>query len=440
MKDIAIKIIIFIFTTGTINFSFAQNVSELKVDIGDKIPEDVVKIIEENGGEVGKPTIINFWATWCVPCIRELKTLNSILDETNEINVLSVTYEDEQKFSVLLESDSNFKSNNLTILSSDTLLIKYFPHRLIPHNIWVGEDGVVKYITGGKEITKKNIDLFIKGEELDVLFKKDALKFNMFEPLEVVDNDFIYRSVLTKRIPGAPSGLTFSKWGYADDKKFKRVFAFNSLLANMLWFAVDGGVHNANYYNTMRIETGDSLRFYPPKYAPLSFKRSDYKSEEDWRVENTHCFELTLPDYITDTLFFSYMLEDLKRNFLFEVEKMKDSIPCSVITCDKPNFQAPNPSDSTILVFDKNGLRAQNVSILYLFQYLNGRLKENLNDTPKDPPFIDKTGGMRISLTLDFKNGVPRYEDVKKLICERYGITITQQIDEYEITIIKDMS
>src|SRR5699024_1702514 len=227
MKDIAIKIIIFIFTTGTINFSYAQNENELKVDIGDEIPEKVVKIIEENGGKVGKPTIINFWATWCVPCIRELKTLNSILDETNEINVLSVTYEDEQKISTLLESDSNFKSNNLTILSSDTLLIKYFPHRLIPHNIWVGEDGVVKYITGGKEITKKNIDLFIKGEELDVLFKKDALKFNMFEPLEVVDNDFIYRSVLTKRIPGAPSGLTFSKWGYADDKKFKRVFALD---------------------------------------------------------------------------------------------------------------------------------------------------------------------------------------------------------------------
>ena len=88
MKGTVIKIIIFIFTTGTINFSFAQNVSELKVDIGDKIPEDVVKIIEENGGEVGKPTIINFWATWCVPCIRELKTLNGILDETNEINVL----------------------------------------------------------------------------------------------------------------------------------------------------------------------------------------------------------------------------------------------------------------------------------------------------------------------------------------------------------------
>lgn len=440
MKDTVIKIIIFILTIGAINFSYAQNDRELKVDIGNKIPKEVVKIIEESGGKVGKPTIINFWATWCVPCIRELKTLNSILDETNEINVLSVTYEDEKKVSAFLESDSSFQSNNLTILSSDTLLVKYFPHRLIPHNIWIGEDGIVQYITGGKEIAERNIDLFIKGDQLDVHIKKDAVEFNMFEPLEVVDNDFVYRSVLTKRTPGAPSGFTYSRWGYADDKNIKRVFAFNSLLSTMLWLAVDGGATLSNWYNTMRIETKDSLRFYSPKYAPISFKRSDYKSEQDWRVENTHCFELTLPDYITDTLFFSYMLEDLKRNFLFEVEKMKDSIPCSVITCDKASFQAPNPSDSTIFILDENGLRAQNVSILYLFQYLNDRLKENLYDTPKDPPFIDKTGGMRISLTLDFKNGKPRYEDVKKLICDRYGITITQQIDEYEITIIKDMS
>lgn len=440
MKDIAIKIIIFIFTTGTINFSYAQNENELKVDIGDEIPEEVVKIIEENGGKVGKPTIINFWATWCVPCIRELKTLNRILDETNEINVLSVTYEDEQKVSALLESDSNLKSNKLTILSSDTLLIKYFPHRLLPHNIWIGEDGVVKYITGGKEITEGNIDLFIKGEELDVYFKKDALKFNMSEPLEVVDNDFVYRSVLTKRSPGVPSGHVYSKWGYADDKKVKRAFAFNSPLSTMLWLAVDGGVNMANYFNTMRIETRDSLRFFSTGHAPESFAKSKYKTKQDWKVENTHCFELTLPDYITDTLFFSYMLEDLKRNFLFEVEKVKDSIPCSVITYDKANFQTPNPNDSTIFIFDKNGLRAQNVSVLYLLQFLNDRLKLNLNDIPKDPPFIDKTGGMRISLTLDFKNGVPRYEDVKKLLSEKYGISVTHQIDEYEITIIKDMS
>src|SRR5699024_10975624 len=169
----------------------------------------------------------------------------------------------------------------------------------------------------------------------------------------------------------APSGFTYSKWGYADDKNIKRVFAFNSLLSTMLWLAVDGGANMSNWYNTMRIETKDSLRFYSPKNAPLSFKQSDYKSEQDWRVENTHCFELTLPDYITDTLFFSYMLEDLKRNFLFEVEKVKDSILCSVITCDKASFQAPNPIDSTIFIFDENGLRAQNVSILYLFRYLN---------------------------------------------------------------------
>ncbi len=29
----------------------------------------------------GKITIISFWATWCKPCIKELKNVNSLLDE-----------------------------------------------------------------------------------------------------------------------------------------------------------------------------------------------------------------------------------------------------------------------------------------------------------------------------------------------------------------------
>lgn len=32
-------------------------------------------------GKNGKITVISFWATWCKPCIRELKNVNGLLDE-----------------------------------------------------------------------------------------------------------------------------------------------------------------------------------------------------------------------------------------------------------------------------------------------------------------------------------------------------------------------
>lgn len=418
-----------------VSLGVAQN-KEIKV--GDKIPDHIMKTVNINLAEP-KPTIINFWATWCVPCIKELKLLDSVLKETDGINILSVTYEDEKKVEPFLERNNDLQSNRLTILHSDTLFIKYFPHRALPHNIWIDSDGIVQYITGAEEMTDKNIKSFLMGKIIETKEKNDILDFDPRKPFHLSDSQFVYRSILTERIDGILSGATVSRSGFADRKKIKRVFSYNQTLNSMLWNAVNKGVSPNNYYNTMRIETSDSLRFFSPTQAPLTFEKSNYNSRHEWRKEHTHCYELRLPKYISDTTFYTYMLDDLKRNFNIEVEVVEDSILCSIITADNGRISEPVPNDSTVLILSKDGLRAENVSILSLFQFLNETIKKGLNDTPIDPPFIDRTGGMRVSINLEFKHGIPKYERVKELIEELYGIRIRHQKDKYKITIIKDM-
>jgi len=74
----------------------------------------------------GKPVIISFWATWCKPCIRELKAIHEVYadwqDETG-VKIIIVSIDEAQnaqkvkplvdgfgwEYDVLLDSNGEFK-------------------------------------------------------------------------------------------------------------------------------------------------------------------------------------------------------------------------------------------------------------------------------------------------------------------------------------------
>jgi thiol-disulfide isomerase/thioredoxin len=42
----------------------------------------------------GKPTLVNLWATWCAPCVKELPTLNRLAQSQSAISVLAISQDD----------------------------------------------------------------------------------------------------------------------------------------------------------------------------------------------------------------------------------------------------------------------------------------------------------------------------------------------------------
>ncbi len=73
--------------------SFANSAS---ADVEVVTPEDIDALVAENEGKV---VVVNFWATWCAPCLREFPDIVEVYedyrDQGLEVFAVSMNYEDE---------------------------------------------------------------------------------------------------------------------------------------------------------------------------------------------------------------------------------------------------------------------------------------------------------------------------------------------------------
>ena len=114
MKNIIVVFSCFVLLSVT---SFAQeskvsnDVVALEKDESTSTLLPQVKIKNLNGSQIGAeslvnelggPTIVSFWATWCKPCLLELNTLNKLYESwQKELNVkiIAISYDDARTIS-----------------------------------------------------------------------------------------------------------------------------------------------------------------------------------------------------------------------------------------------------------------------------------------------------------------------------------------------------
>ncbi|WP_345947703.1 TlpA disulfide reductase family protein [Mucilaginibacter sp. PAMB04274] len=147
-----------------------QILSALK--IGDTIPDiNLTHILNYPSKKAklsdfkGKVIILDFWATHCAPCIASFPKLDSVQRKLgNEVQILSITNETEAAIKTFLERYPAKYGPMTTVpqITEDKVLHRLFPHRSIPHYIWISKEGTVEAILGGFQFKPEKVEKFLK--------------------------------------------------------------------------------------------------------------------------------------------------------------------------------------------------------------------------------------------------------------------------------------
>jgi peroxiredoxin len=98
----------------------------------------------------GKVVLVNFWATWCVPCREEMPSINSLRASLagRLFEVLAVNLaEPEPRIRRFMEQ---VPLDFTVLLDRDTAVAKAWQARILPASFVVGADGRIRYSVLGE--------------------------------------------------------------------------------------------------------------------------------------------------------------------------------------------------------------------------------------------------------------------------------------------------
>jgi peroxiredoxin len=98
----------------------------------------------------GKAVLVNFWATWCVPCRDEMPSIERLRAslEGRPFAVLAVNLaEPQSRIQAFLEK---VPVRFTVLLDSDTKTAKAWQAKLLPATYIIGPDGTIRYLHLGE--------------------------------------------------------------------------------------------------------------------------------------------------------------------------------------------------------------------------------------------------------------------------------------------------
>ncbi|OWY71049.1 hypothetical protein B7486_10590 [cyanobacterium TDX16] len=115
----------------------------------------------------GKCVVLEFWATWCAPCVAAIPHINELSEEFKDkpIVFISLTDEDESKVLKFLKKRP---IHTWIGLDSDKSSFRDYQVRWIPHTVLVDAKGAIVGITSPTDVKPDTIEALLAGRPLNL--------------------------------------------------------------------------------------------------------------------------------------------------------------------------------------------------------------------------------------------------------------------------------
>jgi peroxiredoxin len=147
MNKMLTAILVMILTSGLLITGCSAG-SEPTATVGKAAPDFELQNLDGQSISLsdlkGKPVLINFWATWCGPCVSEMPYLQEIHDEWSGkgLVVLAINIGDSSS-----EAEQFLQNHNLSLpvlLDTGKVVAQRYNIRGIPTTFFIDKDGIIQ--------------------------------------------------------------------------------------------------------------------------------------------------------------------------------------------------------------------------------------------------------------------------------------------------------
>ncbi len=226
--------------------------------------------------------VLDFMTSTCTNCLASIPKIKKLQEAySRRLKIIPVAYESRRVMTEALKRSGNLTNLSLDFVVDDTVFNRMFPHRTVPHLVWLFK-GKVAAVTYGEYLNEKVIEALLENKKVDLPLKNDYLEFDYNIPLFNRYSESLqsYSAIL----------------GHLEDAETKFGAQVDSTAGTMRDYAVNVTPLPFYFYCYGKIR---KIPFMKPARIKLMVRNKDRfihnpeleLFEEDWKIKNSISYE-----------------------------------------------------------------------------------------------------------------------------------------------------